>query len=128
MIILPDKWTLPSNCNFTAGFQAGNNSYVTTGENNLWADMEANGAVFLPAAGSRLGAAVSSVGSNCGYWSSTTSGASGAYRVYFYSDRMGLALYDHAYGFSVRLVRCLKKKTNRNNRAEDKNIQEKTFT
>lgn len=51
LIILPDNWILPSNLTFTSGT---NNSYTTnTYSKEEWNDMENNGAVFLPAAGSR---------------------------------------------------------------------------
>jgi len=45
LVILPDEWTLPSGCSFTA--QSQSNSYNA----EQWAKMEENGAVFLPTTG-----------------------------------------------------------------------------
>ena len=79
LIILPDSWTLPSECSFTSGFATDNfynypdwthNSYTLA----QWAQMEAAGAVFLPAAGFRNGAVVYFVGRYGSYWSSTPGG------------------------------------------------------
>jgi hypothetical protein len=59
-IILPDNWTLPSGCSFTSGLTRVDEAYYPDGSLNSytlaqWAEMEAAGAVFLPAAGSRWG-------------------------------------------------------------------------
>lgn len=95
LIILPDNWALPSGCQFTSGtnlnFTA--NSYTTgnttTGYNGKWSDMEAAGAVFLPAAGNRysLGSVPAwtfgDEGYNCYYWSSSAYYSSEAYSLYF---------------------------------------------
>ena len=60
LILLPDSWTLPSECSFTSGYATydgyididwTHNSYTLA----QWAQMEAAGAVFLPAAGDRYG-------------------------------------------------------------------------
>ncbi|MBR6439638.1 MAG: hypothetical protein IKS65_10770 [Bacteroidales bacterium] len=72
-----------------------------------WEALEAQGALFFPAAGSREGTIVSSVGLSGGYWSSTK---------YFYNndDAIWLYIYENDYyvngceksiGSSVRLVR-----------------------
>ena len=71
LIILPDNWTLPSGCTFSSGLASSNsdwsrNSYTLT----QWSQMEAAGAVFLPAAGFRSDDNVSS-GGHGRYWSST---------------------------------------------------------
>lgn len=101
MILLPDSWTLPSGLSFTAGNSSWANSYTK----EQWAQMEANGAVFLPAAGYRCGASVYSVGSHGDYWSASCSGSYGAYYVYFYSGYLNPPSYNNRYyGRSVRLV------------------------
>ena len=47
LVLLPDVWTLPTECSFIAGMGGwSRNVYDAT----QWASMEANGAVFLPAA------------------------------------------------------------------------------
>ena len=110
LIILPDSWTLPSGCLFTSGFATYNpNNYPDWTHNSYtlaqWAQMEAAGAVFLPAAGRRKGTNVFDVGTNGYYWSSTSNGGDCAYGVNF--DSYGPnATYnsDRRYGFSVRPV------------------------
>lgn len=83
LVILPDSWTLPSSCTFTATISNyTTNTYTTT----QWAYMELAGALFLPAAGSRSGTSVSSPGSVGFYWSSTANGTSYAYSLHFYGS------------------------------------------
>ena len=73
LIILPDSWTQPSGCpQFNPGFASSygdwtHNSYTLA----QWAQMEAAGAVFLPATGFRYGSDVYYVGNDGNYWSST---------------------------------------------------------
>ena len=74
LIILPDSWTLPSRCSFTAGlptYDENNDPNWTRNSYTLaeWAQMEAAGAVFLPAAGFRTVTKVKRVGSYGYYWS-----------------------------------------------------------
>ena len=106
LIILPDSWTLPSGCSFTSGFALSNddwahNSYTLA----QWAQMEAAGAVFLPAAGDRYGTNVSYVGYYGPYWSSTPDDKDDAYSMYFNSDKLFATYHSYLYfGFSVRPV------------------------
>ena len=106
LIILPDSWTLPSGCSFTAGFA---NSYGDWTHNSYilaqWAEMEAAGAVFLPAAGNRIGIGVESVGDRGYYWSSSPDDEVIAYFMNFYSNYLNAANYgSRSSGFSVRPV------------------------
>ncbi len=106
LIILPDSWLLPSGCSFTAGFASSSsdwsrNSYTLA----QWAQMEAAGAVFLPAAGYRYGANVSHVGDYGAYWSSTPNSGDVAYGMYFYSRYLYATNSNYRYyGISVRPV------------------------
>ncbi|MCQ2605632.1 MAG: BACON domain-containing protein [Bacteroidales bacterium] len=68
LILLPDDWSTPAGVAFKAGMNGLENNTYTVNE---WAKMEANGAIFLPAAGYRVGTDVSGVGSRGYYWSST---------------------------------------------------------
>ena len=70
VVLLPDVWTLPSDCTFASGIANGwnQNSYDDT----EWDKMEASGAVFFPAAGHREGTVVSQYGSYGYYWSTST--------------------------------------------------------
>ena len=97
-ILLPDEWKLPAGLSFT-----GKNDTYTSDE---WSVMEAAGAVFLPAAGSRnCGGSVYYVGSDGEYWSSTPDGSEYAWYLYFYSSRVNMNNNYRCGGLSVRLVR-----------------------
>lgn len=67
VIILPDTWELPSGLSFTAGNDNWTNAYTE----EQWAEMQAAGAVFLPAAGWRRGTEVSRLNEQVLYWSSS---------------------------------------------------------
>ena len=102
MILLPDKWMLPSGLSFTAGNSGWANVYST----EQWEQMEQNGAVFLPAAGNRLGTDVGSVGDWVGYWSASYYNSIRAYFVSFLAWNLFPQNYENRLsGFSVRLVR-----------------------
>lgn len=104
MILLPDEWTLPSGLSFTEGNSSWANFYTT----EQWEQMEQNGAVFLPAAGTRGGTSVGNVGGGGVYWSASYKSGAGdvAYDVFFYDSVLLPQYYDYRYlGRSVRLVR-----------------------
>lgn len=124
LIILPDDWTLPSGMWFrastTRGFTwgtyssttcyyndngggFGNNTYSATD----WETMEANGAVFLPAAGyRRSGTEIKEVSTYGGYWSSTLNGGGSGYHLMLSDKVLGPWYYTSRYiGNSVRLVK-----------------------
>ena len=106
LIILPDNWTLPSECSFTSGNASSHNDWTRNSYTlSQWAQMETAGAVFLPAAGSRLGTNVANVGNIGYYWSSTPYYEYYAYNMIFYSNFL-YATYDYNryLGFSVRPV------------------------
>ena len=111
LIILPDSWTLPSECSFSAGFTAyAEDNYPDWTRNSYtlaqWAQMEAAGAVFLSAAGYRWGTNVSTVGYDGNYWSSTPFNESNAYTMGFNSYGLSATNNYLLYcGFSVRSVR-----------------------
>ncbi|MBP5476697.1 MAG: BspA family leucine-rich repeat surface protein [Paludibacteraceae bacterium] len=112
LVILPDMWTLPSNCSFKAGMiPDGKYSwYDVVPENTYtaeqWKAMQEAGAVFLPAAGYRGGTSVSyEVGR---YWSSdpTADIYSQAYNLNFKAyDLEAEAENGRYFGGSVRLVK-----------------------
>ena len=59
LVILPDDWVLPTGCTFTPGvviFDEAEGSHTGGNRYNLqqWTEMEAAGAVFLPADGYRI--------------------------------------------------------------------------
>ncbi len=103
-VILPDNWTTPAGRTFTPGVSS-NNMYST----DEWEDMEAAGAVFLPAAGNRT-SDISNVGNNGFYWTSTDYNDTWAYSVKFGGAYSSSYAYeadfksDRHHGLSVRLV------------------------
>jgi len=108
MILLPDNWNSStySLSNTNNGDAAFDSNRISQSE---WTSiLEANGAVFLPAAGNRGGTSVYNVGSSGRYWSSTAYGTDSAYGVYFSSGWVPPQDYDDRYdGRSVRLVRVV---------------------
>ena len=107
VILLPDDW----NTSYYALSSTNTNSAnYTSNEISLsdWtSSLEPNGAVFLPAAGSRGGTSVGGVGLWGDYWSSTpyTSGSDDAYYLYLYTDALNPAnRTGRAGGRAVRLV------------------------
>ncbi len=70
-ILLPDEWSLPEGLSFTAMPNNYSTNVYTLDE---WTQMEAAGAVFLPAAGDRLGTDINSIKAGNGYyWTPTPS-------------------------------------------------------
>ena len=107
IVVLPDNWDGSVDGSFTyAGTDYTANQYNAT-STVTWGTMEAAGAVFLPAAGSRNGSSVDRAGSYGYYWSSSiiSSNTDGAYGVYFRSGDFNPTIGDLRYnGDSVRLV------------------------
>ena len=106
LIILPDSWVVPTGCSLTAGYAPSNvwsrNSYTFT----QWAEMEAAGAVFLPAGGYRWGSLVSNVGTIGNYWSTTPYDTYYANCVVFCGSALNATNGNiRSRGFSVRPVR-----------------------
>ena len=110
MILLPDSWTLPSGLSFTAGEKYWRDTYnYTAGE---WTQMEAAGAVFLPAAGHRDNLwdtyeNVTQSGVFGAYWSKSKRDDDKAYRVVFGDHSLYLNWAVIKEGYSVRLVRTV---------------------
>jgi hypothetical protein len=108
LILLPNDWTCPSGVTFKSGFHEDNGiesyaAYQTFSESD-WATLEASGAVFFPATGSRGGSDVRGVQKYGGYWSATEYGDYANF-IYFYSDETDTH-FNHRYcGHSVRLVK-----------------------
>ena len=108
LIILPDDWDGSVHSGFTYGKSSWSNIY-TEETTPKWSEMEAAGAVFLPAAGYRKGTTVSNSDlrndKRSYYWSSTPRNATSAYELYFDDSMVNPANYSYRYfGRSVRLV------------------------
>jgi hypothetical protein len=108
VILLPDDWSSSYydliNLNNSEADFSGN--IISLDDWNT--KFEANGAVFLPAAGARNGTTnIFSIGEDGFYWSSTWAGAYYAYDIHYYDGFLGLnpSQYAERYmGLSVRLV------------------------
>ncbi|MCR4665266.1 MAG: InlB B-repeat-containing protein [Paludibacteraceae bacterium] len=119
LILLPDDWNMPPSLDFISLYDAGwtdnaegyytNDDPGSYGLNEYtatqWKSMEDNGAVFLPAAGSRAGQDCSNIGEYGYYWSSSEADEGTAYSLGFtemlVAPRVG---EPRASGQSVRLV------------------------
>lgn len=105
VILLPDNWT---NTIYALNNPNGGNYNSNSITAEDWANtLEANGAVFLPAAGSRQGTLLTYyVGSEGNYWSSSSAGHRTAYSVSFGSNYLFMAVScPKCYSNPVRLVR-----------------------
>ena len=104
LILLPDNWstsTYPlNNTNINSASYSDN---VISSSN--WDSMEAAGAVFLPASGSRAGTSVSGMGANGYYWTSSCQNQTYAYLLSFNDTNLSPNQGDFRYyGQSVRVV------------------------
>ena len=109
IVVCPSTINTPEAAQAIIGSNAGTGSHTPTAlfdECALdQATVDANGLLFLPAAGLRSGTSVSGVGSNGRYWSTTSSVATNAYYVRFDATYFGSANSNDRYlGFSVRLA------------------------
>ena len=118
IIIFPDNYNHPKDVSVSqssgttiynsGGYGVYYNGF-TVNETN-WKKMEAEGCVFLPAAGSRINLNVTNTGTHGYYWHSTNSTSQKAYALQFidgnqnYQNSSVYAEYGKQYGCSVRLV------------------------
>lgn len=105
IILLPDNWNTSyyelNNTNKFNGMFSKNNITVKDWYNIF----EANGAVFLPAAGSKNDDFVRFVGVEGNYWSATAENDSRAYLVNFDDAYLGTTFGSYQwYNYSIRLV------------------------
>lgn len=104
-LLLPDEWVLPKGCTFEARTSNAADDYSSnTYTLAQWALMQANGAVFLPAAGYRIGWELYDLGIYGRYWSSTYDNAGSAYILNFQGHQVKVIDFDRSRGRSVRLV------------------------
>lgn len=102
MLLLPDSWKLPKDCEFHPGVSAGFSLNVySRGDFNL---LESAGAVFFPCGGYRSGRSVEMVNEYGGYWTTTYFTENASYEFYFYDGSYDVYHSARANGHSVRLV------------------------
>ena len=101
LIILPDDWN-PAGLSFTSGLSSWSNVYSYS----EWAQMEADGAVFLPTAGYREVTSVKDPDSEPHYWSSSyeQGNAARAWQFGFGTGFITTGGSNRSNGMSVRLV------------------------
>ena len=111
LIILPDNWTWTGNvAEFASRWVPGESAWVNTYTFSEWAKMEAEGAVFLPAAGARNNVlygqeSIIGVGVGGGYQSSSSANANEEDYFNFQSSFIRPeAGFNKRFGYSVRLV------------------------
>ena len=106
LILFPDSYSHPAGLASLASTNTVDAAFTTNQYSYAeWLQMEAAGAVFLPAAGYRIGSSVGDVGTNGGYWSSSFDSGSYAYYVSFTSGDLSRGSIGRSFGSSVRLVR-----------------------
>lgn len=105
VILFPDDWSTSYYSITNANGQATSfeDNVITSSSWNTY--FEAHGAVFLPAAGWRLGTTVGNVNEFGHYWTSSSYNYDNAYSVTFLDGSVFLGPSGRAYGQSVRLVR-----------------------
>lgn len=117
LVLLPDEFTMPEGITFKTGVAATDGEGYFKEINNFtladWNKLEAEGAVFLPAAGHRTldaegNVQVNNVNAGGAAWTPTTDGDTSAYGFGCFSNTVTC---DNSrtfnFGFSVRLVKVL---------------------
>ena len=109
LVFLPDNWTCPEGATFKSGFHSDDSKEAygqyQTFTSEQWSKLEAAGAVFLSASGTRSGSTVNSVQRSGHYWSANEYNGDYARCLYFYSDEAGWGGFYRDAGRSVRLVK-----------------------
>ena len=102
-VVLPDTWSCPAGMTFVNT----DTSYTTNVYSSSdWATMEAAGAVFLPAAGSRISSTTANIGTLGNYWTSSHVNGTTGYAFHVApSANVMLNNVNYSTGCSVRLVR-----------------------
>ena len=106
-MFLPDEWVLPEGLHFTPGTTTGYRTNIYT--STEWQRMEANGAVFLPAAGYRNVLKIEEINTGGHYMTSTIDHHNKNQHMDFRSHGSATSLYDVGsivkyFGINVRLV------------------------
>ena len=102
MIILPDIWECPEGLEFHPGAHGWETNVYSASQ---WSDMEAAGAIFLPAGGCRYANGVDNASEAGYYWSATHYNAEHSYYMGFDAVSMGATnRCFRSNGLSVRLV------------------------
>ncbi len=108
LILLPDNWICPAGITFKSGFAEGwgvqRYANYQTFSLSDWRQLEAVGAVFLPASGGRRGSEVFGIQDSGCYWSATSDDSNYAWEFYF--DAFDLQGYGGRERFCARSPSC----------------------
>ena len=111
LILLPDNWICPQDIIFKSGFHSNYGTAYYADYQTFtvaqWSELEAAGAVFLPAAGGRYHSNMYGVQEYGHYWSSTEYNRDDAYSFGFNSDDARVGYSPRHSRHSVRLVKGL---------------------
>lgn len=109
LIILPDDWKTPKGVKFKSRFRREKSDDAYRSHQTLtaeqWSVFEQAGAIFLPAAVSRLGNVVDSIPTYAHYWTSTVVDRYSSHHFYLYPNEAGVGSCSRNVGMSVRLVK-----------------------
>ena len=111
VILFPDHYNHPAGVASPTGINDSGSSYNANQYDSAdWAQMEAAGCVFLPAAGERFDTNAFGLSSGANYWSSSS--RDGKHAFYIHCDNLSFCYGVDEYkakefGYSVRLVRDL---------------------
>ena len=112
LVLLPDSWTCPAGVQFTSGFSSNYSEQAYANYQTLtlaqWQQLEAAGAVFLPAMGHRNGSSRNLMQFYGYYWAATALDSDNAYYFRFHSQEATVYDVYRSYGLAVRLVRDIK--------------------
>lgn len=106
LIIFPDAYTHPANITALSNQNLVSNKYTLSYSTSDWALMEAAGAVFLPAIGSRSGKDVTLTSGTSNYWSTTRKDVDKAYSLHLEDN--GISYQQNSFkrlGYYVRLTK-----------------------
>ena len=113
LILLPDDWQCPDGITFKSGFYESEDKAGYGAHQNIdeakWIALEHAGAIFLPAAGFRMGIDVGNTQVDAFYWSSTANGTNTAYYTFFSAGKVESRTGERYHGRSVRLVKNVTK-------------------
>lgn len=102
-VLLPDEWECPAGRTFVNTDSSYTVNVYSAAD---WASMEAAGAVFLPAAGSRTGSVTTNIGTIGNYWTSSHVNGTTAYSFHIGANSNVMQnIMTYSTGCSVRVVR-----------------------
>lgn len=105
-VFLPESWALPEGCTFVpdTSNESSTTPFVNVYDKKQWEKMEAEGAVFLPYAGRRVGRNIPGINRFCYYWTASTYRTAKGLVNYAALNKKKTSYVEWYYGLAVRLV------------------------